>query len=135
MKLPSIVREANLFALVGVTATVCHVAMTLLANRFLGLGPMAASLVGYASSVSVSYLGNSLFTFRRPALHGPQAARFAVISLGGLGVNQTIVFVSTHLFGWPLKLALIPVVLIVPASTFVMSKFWAFRAQPLEPAA
>jgi len=109
------------------------VAMTLLANRFLGLGPMAASLVGYASSVSVSYLGNSLFTFRRPALHGPQAARFAVISLGGLGVNQTLVFICTHVLGWPLRLALVPVAMIVPASTFVMSKFWAFRAQPLEP--
>jgi hypothetical protein len=29
--------------------------------------------------------------------------------------------------GWPLWRALIPVVLIVPAATFVMSKFWAFR--------
>jgi putative flippase GtrA len=135
MKLPAVVREVNVFALVGVAATACHVGVTLLANRFLGLGPMAASLVGYATSVSVSYLGNSVFTFRRPALHGPQAARFAVISLGGLGVNQTIVFVCTHLLGWPLKLALIPVVLIVPASTFVMSKFWAFRARPMEPAA
>jgi hypothetical protein len=26
------------------------------------------------------------------------------------------------------------VVLIVPASTFLMSKFWAFRARTLEPA-
>jgi putative flippase GtrA len=132
MKLPAVAREVPVFAVVGVVATACHVTVALVTQRLLGLGPMAASLAGYAASVGVSYLGNSRFTFRRPALHGPQAAKFVTISLGGLAVNQAIVFVCTHLLGWPLKQALIPVVLIVPASTFVMSKFWAFRTPSLE---
>jgi putative flippase GtrA len=127
MKLPAVVREINVFAVVGVVATACHAGAALAAQHFLKLGPMSASLIGYVSSVGVSYLGNSLFTFRRPALHGPQFMRFAAISLAGLAINQSIVFVATHLFGWPLKLALVPVVLIVPGSTFLMSKFWAFR--------
>ena len=53
------------------------------------------TFVGYAASVGVSYFGNSLFTFRRSALHGPQFVRFAVISLAGLAVNQATVFVCT----------------------------------------
>ncbi len=120
-------REINLFVLVGVCATALHYWAALGAGHFLGFGPMTATFAGYLCAVGVSYLGNSRFTFRRPALHGPQFARFATISLAGLAINQTIVFVCAHLWGWPLKLALIPVVIIVPASTFVLSKFWAFR--------
>ena len=75
--------------------------------------------------------GDDRVTFRRPALHGPQFARFATISLAGLAINLGLVFVGTRLLGWPLWRALIPVVAIVPAATFVMSKFWAFRAPAL----
>ena len=127
MKLPPVLREINVFVLVGATATACQVVVSLAAHRWLGLGSVAASVAGYAGSVGVSYFGNSLFTFRRPALHAPQFAKFATISLTGLAINLTVVFLCTHVLAWPLWKAMIPVVLIVPASTFVMSKFWAFR--------
>lgn len=131
VRLPAIVREANLFALVGVTATACYAAVTLAAHAWLRLGPMSASVVGYLASVGVSYLGNSLFTFRQPVLHGPQAARFATISLAGFAVNQTITYVCAHLLGWPLTYTLVPVVVVVPATTFMLSKFWAFRPRTI----
>ena len=127
MRLPTVVREINLFVLVGVLATACQVGLSLAAQRFLGVEAMVASLIGYAGSVGVSYLGNSRFTFRRPALSGTQFAKFATISLTGLTLNLSVVFVCTHELGWALWMAMIPVVLVVPASTFVMSKFWAFR--------
>jgi putative flippase GtrA len=127
MRLPPVIREINVFVLVGVAATACQVAVSLAAQRWLGVGPVVASLIGYGASVGVSYLGNSLFTFRRPALHAPQFARFAAISLTGLALNLATVWVCTHALGWPLWLAMVPVVMVVPTSTFVLSKFWAFR--------
>ena len=127
MKLPAVVRELNLFVLVGVTATAAQVGVSLAAQRWLGVEAMAASLMGYIASVGISYLGNSRFTFRRPALHGPRFAKFATISLAGLTVNLSVVFACTHALVWPLWMAMIPEVLTVPATTFVMSKFWAFR--------
>jgi len=127
MKLPALVREINWFAVVGVAATGINYIAALAAQRGLSLSPLAAGFVGYAAAVGVSYFGNSLLTFRRPAMHGPQFARFAAISLVGLAVNLGIVFAATRALGWPLWKALIPVVVIVPVSTFVMAKFWAFR--------
>jgi putative flippase GtrA len=127
MKLPAIVREINLFAVVGAVSTAINYVAALAAQHGLGLGPLPAGVAGYAAAVSVSYFGNSLLTFRRPAMHGPQFARFAAISLVGLAINLGLVFLGAHALGWPLWKALIPVVLIVPAATFVMSKFWAFR--------
>ena len=130
MKLPRVsgaVREIPLFAVVGATATAINYVAALAAQDLLGLASLPAGMAGYAASVGVSYFGNSLLTFRRPAMHGPQFARFAAISMVGLAINLGLVFAGTHALGWPLWKALIPVVLIVPASTFVMSKFWAFR--------
>jgi putative flippase GtrA len=127
MRLAPVIREINVFVVVGLAATACQVGVSLAVQGGLGLGPIAASLCGYIASVGVSYLGNSLFTFRRPALHGPQFARFATISLTGLAINLGTVWVCTHALGWPLWLAMVPVVAVVATSTFVMSKFWAFR--------
>ncbi len=127
MRLPAIVREINVFALVGATSTAINYLGALAAQRWLGLGPLPAGVVGYALAVGVSYFGNSLLTFRRPAIHGPQFARFAAISLVGLAINLGLVFFGSNVMGWPLWKALIPVVLIVPAATFAMSKFWAIR--------
>jgi putative flippase GtrA len=129
MKLPPVLRQIQSFVLVGISATACSVAVALAANRLLGLGPQIANLVGYAASVGISYFGNSRFTFRSPALHGGQFARFATISLAGLLVSQGTVYLFTRCLGWSFTLAQIPVVLIVPASTFLMSKFWAFRTR------
>jgi putative flippase GtrA len=126
MKLPTVVRQLNTFAVVGVAATAINYVAALAAQHLLGLAPVPSGVVGYIASVGLSYFGNSLLTFRRPAIHGPQFARFAAISLVGLAINLGLVFFGAHVMGWPLWEALIPVVLIVPAATFVMSKFWAF---------
>ncbi|HUO11686.1 MAG TPA: GtrA family protein [Caulobacteraceae bacterium] len=127
MKLPVVVREVNLFIAVGLAATACNYVAALAAQRFGHIGPMAAQMAGYLASVSISYFGNSLLTFRRPPLHGPQIVRFMTISLFGLVVGLGAVFVGSHLMGLPFWQAEIPVVVLVPAATFVMSKFWAFR--------
>ena len=134
MRLPPVIREINVFVVVGVAATACQYAGSLAAQHWLGVGPLLASLAGYALGVGVSYFGNSRFTFRRPALHAPQFVRFATISLTGLAINLGTVWVATHTLGWPLWLALVPVVLLVPTATFVMSKFWAFRVHAAEAA-
>lgn len=134
MKLPAVIRQINVFVAVGLAATAGNYVAALAAQRWLGLGPLTAGFAGYVSSAGISYFGNALLTFRRPAIHGPQFARFMAISLAGLAINLGLVFLGTHLFGWPLWRALIPVVLLVPAATFVMAKFWAFRPPAIEPA-
>lgn len=121
-------REVGLFIVVGVAATACNAIVAIVVQRLFDLAPLVASLIGYLSAVGISYLGNSLLTFRRPVMHGPQFVRFTVISLAGFAINQGVVWFATGRLHWPLAAAEIPVVLIVPPATFLMSKFWAFRA-------
>jgi putative flippase GtrA len=122
-----IVREGGTFAAVGLAATAVHALMSLAARQAAGLGAVEATFVGYLCSVGVSYLGNARFTFGRPALHGPQFARFLTVSLAGLGANLGITWLLVNRLGWPFKAALAVVVVVIPAMSFVFSKIWAFR--------
>ena len=127
MKLPAVIREINVFAMIGVASTAINYVGALAAQHLLGLGPLPAGIVG------LRRCGRRLLFRQQPAdVPPPGDARAAVRpvrgDLAGRAGDQSGRWSSfgTHALGWPLWKALIPVVLIVPAATFVMSKFWAF---------
>ncbi len=108
-----------------------HVAVALAVEALTHVEPLYANFVAYCTAVGISYFGNAWLTFRTTALHGAQFLRFAVVSLLGLLLNQSIVYVLVHLAMWPFWAALIPAVTLVPIFTFFVSKLWAFRpSQP-----
>ena len=119
--------QVPLFAVVGVAATLTHVASALTARELAGLPPLKANLVGYLLAVGVSYLGNARLTFRRRALHGPQFMRFVVVSLLGLCVTQSLTWLLVQRLGWPFWAGLGVVAVVVPALSFGLSRVWAFR--------
>ena len=57
-------------------------------------------------------------------------AQMALFACGSYGTAMLGYYLH-----WPLWLAMVPVVMLVPTATFVMSKFWAFRIPEAEPAA
>jgi putative flippase GtrA len=132
-------RQLVAFVAVGLAATATHAAFALCAHKLLGLPPLAANLVGYAFAILVSYAGNARVTFRRPLLHPEQFGRFVAISLAALALNEGLVYVFSGRLRLPFAEALVPVVLVVPAFTFVTARLWAFvekgspRAAHLEP--
>ena len=85
-----------------------------------------ANLIGYGCAIAVSYVGNARLTFRRPILLPDQFARFVVISLAALALNEGLVFVFTGPLHAPFYVALVPVVLVTPLLTFTLAKLWAF---------
>jgi putative flippase GtrA len=127
MNAQGLARQGGAFALIGVLATLVHVVAALSARAGLGLEPLAANLVGYVSAVGFSYLGNARLTFGRPFRDAAQFVRFVLVSLLGLGLNQAIVYLLVERAGWPFWVALGPVVVLVPALSFALSKLWAFR--------
>jgi len=122
-----LVHQVPLFAVVGACATATHVAVALAARELAHLGPLHANFAGYFAAVGVSYLGNAVLTFRRRAWHGPQIARFAVVSLLGLGLTQGLTWLLVQRLGWPFWAGLGVVAVAVPAFSFALSRAWAFR--------
>jgi putative flippase GtrA len=127
MNAQGLARQGGAFALIGLLATLVHVAAALGARAGRGLEPLAANLVGYISAVGFSYLGNAWLTFGKPFRDACQFGRFVVVSLLGLGLNQAIIYLLVARAGWPFWAALGPVVVLVPALSFALSKLWAFR--------
>jgi len=124
-----LVQQVPLFAVVGALATLTHVATALAARELAGFTPLQANFVGYLAAVGVSYLGNARLTFRRRALHGPQFARFAAVSLAGLALTQGLTWLLVERLGWPFWGGLAVVAVAVPGLSFVLSRVWAFRAR------
>lgn len=123
----TLVRQAWRFALVGGCATATHMAIGLTLAEGLAVAAFWANLAAFAGAVLVSYLGNLVWTFRLPAAGFGRLPRFLVVALAGLVLNQTIVLAMVDLAGWSYRIALICVVLVVPALTFAASRLWVFR--------
>ena len=122
----ALVRQGGLFFIVGIVATAVHALVALAARDLSHLSAMTATATGYVCAVGVSYLGNARFTFRRPALHGGQFARFLVVSLSGFATNVGITWLLSNRLGWPFPATLAVIVVVIPALSFTGSKLWAF---------
>ena len=76
------------------------------------------------------YLGNHRWTFAAKGAHAVHFPRFTAIALAGLSLNQAIVYVMVEVMVLDYRDALIIVVLVVPALSFVLNRGWVFsRAQ------
>ncbi|MFN3583500.1 GtrA family protein [Phenylobacterium sp.] len=127
MSVRLVARQGLVFGLVGVAATLTHVAAAFGARATFDASAMAANFVGYVCAVGVSYLGNARLTFGQPALSGTRFARFLVVSLAGLGANQAITWLLVERLGWPFRWGLAVVVVVVPLLSFAAARLWAFR--------
>ena len=114
------------FSLTGGAATLVHLAVAMLLIQ-LYVQPLFGNAVAFAVAFMVSFLGHHLFTF---AGHGDAASRtlrrFAVVAGVGFLVNETLLFLL--LITGPLdpKAAVFLSTGCAAASTFVLSRHWAF---------
>ena len=118
------------FALVGLGATLVHVLTYAGSIELWGVAPLSANAIGFALSVNVSYLGHRSWTFRGvPAgAVGASLARFWVVALIGFALNSMLVHLVTGVFGLAYGWAIPLIAGATPLVTFILSKFWAFRA-------
>lgn len=121
--------QLSRFAGVGAMSTLVHVLVALCAASLLGFAPQMANLSGFIAAVSFSYFGHGYFTFEADVKHRLHGPRFFSVAALGLGVSSTLTHVITAWMGLPFVVAMGVVAVAVPASTFVLCKFWVF-AEP-----
>jgi putative flippase GtrA len=117
--------EVVRFVAVGGAASATHFAIGLSLNQFAHWTAWSANIVAFVTALGVSYLGNSIFTFRVEARRADAFTRFAVMSAAAFGLNQSIVWALTGPAHWPYWAALCVVLIVVPPATFVLAKYWA----------
>lgn len=123
-----LLHQLGKFASVGAVATALHVVTALFLNHFLEVVPLRANIVAFVVATIWSYLGNWIWTFEGKARFQQSAPRFFAMSLGCFGINQAIVYAMTVMVQLPFWLAIIPVVAVVPAFSFWMSRTRIFNS-------
>lgn len=104
-----------------------HVGVGLGLHDGAGMQPLWANRIAFCCPLGVSFFGQTRLTFPDSTADGGAFARFAVVAVSGLGLNQLIVWVVTSIFGGPYRLALSIIIFTVPCVTFMLLKFWALR--------
>ena len=115
------------FAIVGVGATLTHVLIVLMLVENGLLHPFWANLIAFSTALFVTYFGNHQWVFELRGEHEHYFPKFIVIALLGLALNQGIVYLVVDSLGWDYRISLFLVVTAVPALTFALNRFWAFR--------
>jgi len=137
MSLLEFIAQVLRFGVVGLSATLIHVAVFLLLtgvqfSEGSRLDPQVANLLAWMSAFVVSFLGHYHWTFAGLQDPGSRSTyqtllRFLVVSLLGLGLNSGLVLLVVDVLGRPPVVAAVFMATLTPAVSFVISRYWAFR--------
>lgn len=121
-----LLRQIAAFGLVGICATLVHVAVAWALIEQGAIHGFAANACGAAAAFAVSYLGNARITFasKRGLIEG--ASRYLAVTLVSLALTSAILALVQH-HGLPTSAYALMVVIVVPPATFLLAKFWAFQ--------
>ena len=122
-----LIAQLGRFGAVGIAATLIHLGVAWIAARVFGAAPFAANALGFSVAFACSYLGHFYWTFGQRSGHPVRLPRFIVVSGFGFALTNLIVWVVVSLGGHAFEFALLAILFAVPLSTWVLSRFWAFR--------
>lgn len=120
--------KSSLLAFIGVgaLAAAVHYAVAVSVHHW-GLSPAYANWVGFFCAFPVSYVGHRGWSFRgTQASHQHAFPKFLAVALFGFFGNQGLLWAGLQFTRLPFWLLLALVMVIVAASTFVLSRWWAF---------
>ena len=112
------------FGLVGVTATLTYLAVSLL---LVGAGwlPQLANIAAFAVGTAVSYFGHYLFTYRATGSHRRVSARFGAMTLVLVALCSAL-HEAALLAGAAPWLASLLVTFAYPPLSFLINTFWVY---------
>ena len=125
-RLPQLIQ----FALVGGAAAATHLAVVWLVVGATGMAPLAANVLAFLLAFVVSYNGHALLTFSAAQARGwPVVAKFFAVACLSFVANEALYYIALNWLHWHYFWSLAAVLVLVAIGTFVMSKFWAFKAR------
>lgn len=122
-------RSISWFTLVGALAATVHYIIAVGLETGLSVAPAWANLSGFLLAFPVSYVGHSQFSFaHQKSSHQQALPRFLLIACGGFCANQLLLLSLLKLFALPFWLILAIVMAVVAGSSYLLSRYWAFKS-------
>lgn len=119
------------FGIVGVIAFVIDYAVLLLLTEVVGIHYLVSSAVAFLVSVIFNYILSVAFVFEtdKSRSKGAQFALFALMSAGGLGINQLMMWLLSDIMFIPYQLSKFLATAVVMVYNFVTRKLFLERKE------
>lgn len=118
------------FGLVGGLATLTHIGVATVFFR-LSSDAMWSNVIGFAVAFTVSLAGHLVWTFQVRSNHMTASFRFLLVAIAGFCLSNSLILAGRY-FGWPECANLAAAIMIVPPTSFILSRFWVFRVRSTE---
>jgi putative flippase GtrA len=113
------------FGVVGASGYVINLVVY---TALLGIGAHKAAAVSFVVSAASNYWWNRRWTFaRQKGSFAYQGARFFIVALGALIVNQLWLVVFLDLLGWGKIVSQAVAIILVTPLNFIGNKLWSFK--------
>lgn len=120
-------RSGFWFLVVGCGAALTHMAVFTLIGHV--TWPELANAVGFAVGFCVSFSGHRWLSFSDASTTIRQSLlRFGVTALAGFASNELVFVALLRGLAWPALAALLAAMVVAAGQTFVLGRYWAFRA-------
>jgi len=119
------------FGVVGVIAFVIDYGVLLLLTEVAGIHYLASSAVAFVVSVIFNYILSITFVFEtdQNQSKGTQFSLFAVMSAGGLGINQLMMWLLSDVMFIPYQLSKFLATAVVMVYNFITRKLFLERKE------
>ena len=122
--------QALQFVLVGGAAAATHLLAVGALVAGWGWPPLLANGAAFLLAFVVSYNGHARLTFAAAHARGWRVVgRFFAVACLSFAANEVLYALALHWLHWHYFWSLAAVLIMVAVGTFVLSKFWAFRAR------
>lgn len=121
-------QSVSWFTIIGALAALTHFIVAVSFEHNTILTPAHANIVGFMAAFPVSYFGHRAFSFAgQDSSHSHALPRFLFVAVLGFLGNQTLVLTALRYTQLPFWFVLGVVMVLVAVSTYLLSKFWAFK--------
>ena len=119
------------FGIVGVIATVIDFGVLAFCKEILGLKVLVSSAISFTVSVIFNYILSMLFVFKSGEKNkAKEFSVFVILSLGGLGLNQAIMWLGTTVLSAYYLLVKLVAEVFVPVYNFITRKVFLEKKEP-----
>lgn len=113
------------FAIVGVIAAVTDVGVLVFLKELLNVDVLLAAAISFAVSVTVNYILSMAFVFKSKNENKvKEFFVFVLLSIGGLGLNELIIWLGTNFTAIHYLVFKILAMVIVPVYNFITRKIF-----------
>ncbi|MBP1308130.1 putative flippase GtrA [Paenibacillus sp. 1182] len=114
------------YGFVGAFGTLIHTSTIILLVEKLNFEPIFSSFIGFIFSLVISYFINRQWTFSTSGKGGKILVKYTLVSLTGLVLNLSIMYVIVYAFHFSYLLGQFFALIIVPIFNFILNKYWTF---------